>query len=436
MTREEIERIYCTLFQVFILESIWRSLNISHLPKISIMFNSPSKRPGFLLLFPNIFGFKGGMQVYSTFFLQALQHLYPHARYRVFLKYDRTSPPHIPVQPQTHFTCLGKFPRWLQSLLLLVSTIIAGIVERPHLVIATHLNYGIPCYWLKRLTGTPYWIVVHGLEGWDLAHPQRQQALRHADRVLAVSRYTRDRLLAEQNLDRDRVVILPNTILSEEFQPAPKPSHLLQRYGLTPEQPTILTVTRLGKSARYKGYDRLLQALVKIRQQMPNVRYILGGKGDDLPRIQNLVEKLGLQDCVTLAGFIADEELCDHYNLCDVFALPSTGEGFGIVYLEALACGKPVLGGDRDGTVEPLDYGKYGCLVNPEDTEAIADNLMAILQGTHPNRTLFKPEILRQKALERFDFPQFCQILAQHLESSRSFGDRPIWDEKKAIASS
>lgn len=314
---------------------------------------------------------------------------------------------------------MGKFPRWLQSLLLLSGTIILGILERPNLAIATHLNYGVACYWLKRLTGKPYWIVVHGLEGWDLVHPQRQRALRHADRVLAVSRYTRDRLLAEQNLDPDRVVILPNTILGNNFQIAPKPSYLLQRYGLTPEQPVILTVTRLGRSARYKGYDRLLQALVKIRHSIPEVRYILAGKGDDLPRIQDLVAKLGLQECVTLAGFIPDEELCAHYNLCDVFALPSTGEGFGIVYLEALACGKPVLGGDRDGTLEPLDYGKFGCVVDPEDTEAIADNLMAILQGTHPNRTLFKPEILRQKALERFDFPQFCRILERLLESSR-----------------
>ncbi|WP_204106538.1 MULTISPECIES: glycosyltransferase [Spirulina sp. CCY15215] len=383
------------------------------------MFNPLYRRSDLFLLFPNIFGFKGGIQVYSAFLLQALQNLHPHHRYRVFLKYDkprkRPFSSYVPVQAQTCFICFGKFPRWLQSLLMFVSTIIMGILERPRLIIATHLNYGIACYWLKRFTGTPYWIVVHGLEGWDLAHPQRQQALRSADRILAVSRYTRDRLLAEQNLDPDRVVILPNTILGDRFQPAPKPSYLLQRYGLTPNQPVIFTLTRL---AQYKGYDRLLHALVKIRRYFPDVHYILGGKGGDTLRIQALAQKLGLQNCVTLTGFIADEELCDHYNLCNVFALPSTGEGFGIVYLEALACGKPILGGDRDGTVEPLDYGKYGCLVNPEDTEAIADNLIAILQGTHPNRTLFDPEILRQKTLERFDFPQFCRILARLLKSS------------------
>ncbi|MGK7924214.1 MAG: glycosyltransferase [Spirulina sp.] len=385
------------------------------------MLNFPSKHLGFFLLFPNIFGFKGGEQVYSAFLLQALQHLHPHARYRVFLKYDKVTSPRIPVASQTRFTCLGKFPRWLQSLLMLGGTIIMGILERPRLVIATHLNYGIAGYWLKRFTGTPYWIVVHGLEGWDLVHPQRQRALRHADRVLAVSRYTRDRLLAEQNLDPDRVDILPNTILGDRFRIAPKPPHLLPRYGLSASQPVIFTLTRL---ARYKGYDRLLHALVKIRRHFPEVHYLLGGKGGDASRILALARELGLQDCVTLTGFVPDEELCDHYNLCDVFALPSTGEGFGIVYLEALACGKPVLGGDRDGTVEPLDYGKYGCLVNPEDTAAIADNLIAILQRTHPNRTLFEPEVLRQNALERFDFPQFCRILARLLESSRLVRDR------------
>ncbi|WP_228061036.1 MULTISPECIES: glycosyltransferase [unclassified Coleofasciculus] len=110
---------------------------------------------------------------------------------------------------------------------------------------------------------------------------------------------------------------------------------------------------------------------------------------------------------------VPDEELCDHYNLCYVFALPSRGEGFGIVYLEALACGKPILAGNQDGAVDPLVHGKLGCLVNPLDVDAIANNLILILQGTYPNPLMFQPELLRQETIKRFEVAHFCQILTQ-----------------------
>ena len=142
----------------------------------------------------------------------------------------------------------------------------------------------------------------------------------------------------------------------------------------------------------------------------------MAGKGNNIPHIEALVHQLNLQDCVTLTGFVPESELGDHYNLCDVFALPSRGEGFGIVYLEALACGKPVLAGNQDGAVDPLLNGEIGCLVDPNDVQAIAQNLTQILQGTYPNPVLYQPEILRQKTIENFEFAQFRQTLAKSLQ--------------------
>jgi glycosyltransferase involved in cell wall biosynthesis len=241
-------------------------------------------------------------------------------------------------------------------------------------------------------------------------------ALRHADRILAVSSYTRDRLLQEQNLDPDQVAILPNTFNPDRFQISAKPAYLLEQHGLQPEQPIILTINRLCSSESYKGYDRVLQALPQIRQIIPHVHYIIGGKGDDRPRIEQLIQQLQLQDCVTLAGFIPDSELCDYYNLCDVFAMPSKLEGFGIVYLEALACGKPTLGGDRDGAIDALCHGELGALVNPDDVGAIAKSLIQILQGIYPNPLIYQPETLRQKVINRYGFERFQQTLACHME--------------------
>ncbi|MDB9315089.1 glycosyltransferase [Spirulina sp. CS-785/01] len=372
----------------------------------------------FFLLFSNIFGFKGGIQVYSLHLLNTLQHFYPEAHYEIFLKYDR----HAVQTPQTHYHCLGKKPRWLQSLLLALYPLLRAIFHRPTLLITTHLNYGIAGYLLKRLLGVPYWVVVHGLEGWDLTHPLRVKALEQADRVIAVSDYTKSRLLQEQNLNPQQVTVLPNTFDHHSFKPAPKPQYLLNRYNLTPDQPILLTVTRLGRSATYKGYDQILHALVTLRKQIPNLHYLLVGKGDDTPRIQALIEQLHLQDCVTLTGFVPDEELCNYYNLCDVFALPSKGEGFGIVYLEALACGKPILAGNQDGSVDPLLHGKLGCLVHPDDLNSITHNLQQLLQRTHPNPILFQPEALRQAAIEHFGLPQFKNTLKTLISKQRLKG--------------
>ncbi|MBE9178887.1 glycosyltransferase [Oculatella sp. LEGE 06141] len=381
------------------------------------MLNKLAKPPHFFLLFPNIFGFKGGIQVYSAYLLEALQNLHPNAHYSVFLKYDADVSPGDSFLEQTTFHCFGRLPRWLQSLAMLLNIVLRGVWHRPKLLICTHVNYAVVGFWLKQVARTPYWVVIHGLEGWNIANRHQVRALQQADRIIAVSHYTRDRLIQEQRLDPQKVVVLPNTFDADRFQINAKPAYLLQEYSLTSTQPVILTVSRLGRFARYKGYDKVVQALPYIRQHIPQVHYLIVGKGDDRPRIEALIDQLNLQDCVTLAGFVADEQLSDYYNLCDIFALPSQGEGFGIVYLEALASGKPVLAGNRDGSSDPLASGKLGCLVDPDNIEAIAQTLVQILQGTYPNPQLYQPDLLRRKTVEAYEFPQFQSTLQQLLKT-------------------
>ncbi|MCC5647764.1 glycosyltransferase family 4 protein [Nostoc sp. CHAB 5824] len=374
----------------------------------------------FYLIFPNIFGFKGGIQVYSTFLLQALQDVYPEAQYDVFLKYDKhdlRQQQNLQFLTSTKFHYFGDSPRLLQTILFATKIIIWAIFQRPTVVISTHVNYATACYVLKLLTGIPYWVVAHGLEVWEIENKATKLAFQKADRIVSVSNYTRQRLLEEKNIDSEKIVLLPNTFDANQFKINPKPPYLLKRYNLTDEQPVILTVTRMGRMAKYKGYDQILHALLKVRLHVPNVHFILAGKGDDLPRINALVTSLNLEDCVTIAGFVPDEELCAYYNLCDVFALPSKGEGFGIVYLEALACGKPVLAGNQDGSIDPLAEGKLGCLVDPDNVEEIADNLIQILQGDYSNPVVYQPEYLQQRTIEAFDFSQFRASLAKLVDS-------------------
>jgi len=253
----------------------------------------------FHLWVPNLFGFKGGIQVYSAFFLQALQSLYPQAQYDVFLKHDVQATSDIRYLPQTRFHFTGAAALKIRTLIFSTQIISTGLQERPDLIITTHLNFTVAAYWLKRLTGIPYWTVAHGIEAWDIKNATIKTALQHADKILAVSRYTRDRLLQEQNLDPNKVFILPNTFNPNHFKRALKPIYLLEKYHLKPEQPILLTVSRLAAAERYKGYDQILRTLPQIRQVIPDVHYIIVGKGNDLPRIEQLIARLELQDCVT-----------------------------------------------------------------------------------------------------------------------------------------
>lgn len=366
---------------------------------------------------PGIFGFKGGIQVYSGFFLNALQSLSSQSRYEVFLKNDTRALPNFLSHTKFHFA--GSVPLAWRTPVFVAQIVGLGLLQKPNLVISTHVHFAVAAYWLKQVAGIPYWVVAHGLDAWYIKRQDLQKALHHADRILAVSGYTRDRLLDEQNLDPARISVLPNTFDASCWSIAPKPQHLLKRYGLTAEQPIILTVARLDRQDRYKGYDQILQVLPKIRRHIPNVHYILVGKGDDRSRVEQLVTQLNLQENVTLAGFVPDHELCDHYNLCDVFAMPSKGEGFGIVYLEALACGKPTLGGNKDGAIDALCQGELGALVDPDDLDAIAKTLIQILQGTYSNPLMYQPELLREKVIDFFSVERFNKTLGELIKSSK-----------------
>jgi glycosyltransferase involved in cell wall biosynthesis len=370
------------------------------------------------LWFPNIFEFKGGIQVYSNFLLEALEILDFNVEYEVFLKHDRglslDSDSLMDMDAQFHFA--GAWPLSLRTPAFVAQVIGNAFKQRPDLILSTHLNFTIAAYWLKHWLGIPYWTIAHGIEAWDIQRPALKKALHYADRILAVSNYTRDRLIQEQHLDPDKISILPNTFDPDRFAIAPKPHYLLKRHNLTPDQPIILTVSRLSRSEPYKGYNRILESLPQIRERIPNIHYIIVGKGDDRSRLEQYIHQNQLQDCVSLTRYIPDSELCDYYNLCDVFAMPSKGEGFGIVYLEALACGKPVLAGNQDGAMDALCQGELGALVDPDDIDAIAQTLIAILQKQYPHPLMYQPDALRQKVIDTFGFEHFQTTLSSYLE--------------------
>jgi len=385
---------------------------------------------------PNIFEFKGGIQTYSGFLLRGIQELRPDLQLEVFLKHDRRTVGQDLLQPRTRFHFGGHWPLKVRTWGY-VAQLLYGVMairfrapiravhrSPPDLIIATHTNFAPLAALIKRWWGIPYWAVAHGIEVWDVTDRRLIASFAQADRLLAVSHYSRDRLLAEQpTINPARVTVLPNTFDANLFYPAPKPPTLLHRYGLTPQQPVILTVARLDQSQAYKGYDQILRALPQVRRVLPDVHYLLVGKGNDRPRIEQLIVDLDLEGAVTLAGFVPDAELAAHYQLCDLFAMPSRGEGFGIVYLEAIATGKPTLGGNQDGAIDALRGGELGVLVDPDDVGAIAQTLTAILTQTYPHPRLYNPAALRAGVIQAYGYSAFKQNLAAQLFSPWGSGE-------------
>lgn len=269
--------------------------------------------------------------------------------------------------------------------------------RRPTLIVCGHVNFGPLALALHHALGIPYVLLAFGIDvglhlsRWEL------RALRGARAVWSISRWTRRRVLA-CGVAEENVRILPVTFQETAFDVGPASAVLRARHSIGPNDKVILTVGRLDSRERYKGYDKVLMALPAVHRAVGPVRYLIVGQGDDIARLRALAAQLGVDEQVTFCGFVSDLELADYYRLATVFAMPSVAEGFGIVFLEAMACGVPVLGGNKDGTTDALADGDLGLLVDPESTEAISDGLISLLACQGP-AMWFSPHDLRRRCL-------------------------------------
>ena len=188
----------------------------------------------------------------------------------------------------------------------------------------------------------------------------------------------------------------PSAVDGYIFHIKKKNEALVEKFGLA-GRPVILSIARLS-TPEHKGQDRVLKALPRVLEKVPNAIYLIVGSGNDERVDEVLGEHPELRKSVILAGPAPDNERVDYYNLGDVYVLPSKFEGFGIVFIESLACGVPVVASDAYGCREGLLGGDLGLLVPPDDLEAIADAIVEIL-GKNAPRTLYDREYLRERTL-------------------------------------
>ena len=357
-----------------------------------------------LYLFPQLALSSGGIQAVNEDTLRAVARVWPDARHRVLLFFNRSAPP-LPGGVGSKVRVLACGMRSRHLAVLRFAGVFAGLLaaRRPDLVVVGHAALA-PLAWLaQRALGIPYVVWAHGIEVWGLRAGLRAASLRYADRVVAVSRYTAGEIAALDPGLADRTVVVPNAV-ADRFRPGGGEA-LRRRLGLGGAR-VLLTVGRLSAAERYKGIDTVLHALPRVLARAPDVRYVVAGGGDDLPRLRALAARLGVAHATVFAGAPPDGDLPGYYDACDLFVMPSRREGFGIVFTEALACGKPVLAAAAGGAPDAVLDGRLGRLVEPGDADATAQAVLDFLSGGWPP-ALTDPARLRRTCLEHFGFPAF-----------------------------
>ena len=346
--------------------------------------------PNLLALVTDAYGGRGGIAQYNRDFFAALA----SAECKVVVL-----PRHAPdaeKSPNGIEQRPAKFGRLAYSW----SAAAEALRMKPDIVFCGHL-YMAPLAWLAaKLAGAKLVIQTHGIDAWPRPSGLVRGACERAAMILAVSRYTRAQVLDWAAIAPERVIVIPNTV-SDCFTPGDGAA--LRREWSLEGKKVLLTVGRMSASERYKGQDRVINALPSLIAAGLHVVYVIAGEGDDRLRLERLARQVGVSDCVRFVGALPRQTLIEAYRMADLFVMPSTGEGFGIAFLEAMACGTPALGLDVAGARDALSGGELG---QTADEQTFGSTLARIIVNAGPD-----PELLAGAVRQRFGRDRFANAV-------------------------
>ncbi len=235
-----------------------------------------------------------------------------------------------------------------------------------------------------------------------------------------MSEFTKQKIIDAHGVEPRKIKVFPNTIdpLYEPIKQSKSRKQLYDEYGIGVDTKVLLSACRLFSTERYKGYDRVIKALPEVKNRVGDLRYLIVGRGDkeELNRVKRLCDDSGVSEDVIIIGEVGEEVLKEFYAIADLFVLPSKGEGFGIVFIEALMEGNVVIGGRVDATKETLLNGELGILVDPDNTDEIASAISEVLCGECDSRYL-DHRSQRSLVLENYGFGVFKQRLHDIIQS-------------------
>jgi len=301
------------------------------------------------------------------------------------------------------------WPKWLLSLFYLYRTITRKRIE--HIIVGQVLPLGIIAYYVTRITKTPYTVFLHGMDFTYALRTKRKKRvtgkiLRQAAHIICASEFTaglaRD-FLGER--DAGKIEVVNPGIDADELGITHyelRIKRLREKYDLSGK----VILFSVGRLVKRKGFDKVIEAMPEVARSVPNLYYFLAGDGPDKKYLYDKAE--GVPNIFFL-GRADDETKWAWMNACDIFITPARRigddfEGFGIVYLEASLCGKPVIAGDSGGVRDAVKGAVSGILVDPENTERIADAIISLARDGNLRKRL--GEQGRERAISEFNWPK------------------------------
>jgi glycosyltransferase involved in cell wall biosynthesis len=366
-----------------------------------------------LLLLPGAFGPAGGLEMYNRLLIKALHAIAVErgGTCETLLLLDEES--HLdpryfePTLPRP-LAFGGSRPRFAAATIERVARL------RPDLIVFGHVNFS-PVALIARAMRprAAQWFVTHGIEVWRRMSPAQRLAVRTADRVLAVSDYTRSQLIRHNDVSRSLVGLQPcalDPIWAADFS-GQKP-----KTTPDPARPLLLTVARLAETERHKGIEQVIRALPAIAAKVPGIRYAIVGDGSDRGRLERAARDAGVAERVEFRGRVSPEALAEAYAESSLFVMPSAKEGFGIVFLEAALFGKPSIGGNHGGTPEVIVEGTTGRLVTYDDVAGFASTCVDLLADPAALATM--GAAAHRRLDELFTYPSFLRSLRAHVHAA------------------
>jgi phosphatidylinositol alpha-1,6-mannosyltransferase len=265
---------------------------------------------------------------------------------------------------------------------------------------------------LKRLRPKlRYGVVAYGIDVWDKLTKARDYSLRQADFVVSISEYTKQILIETDGVSADKIKLVPPS-LEEDLEIDSEMNSLIET-GLNSHKGsskiTLLSVCRLDESERYKGVDKVIEALPVVLEKYPQVQYFVIGGGSDLDRHKKLAQEKGVAESVHFLGAVDNTTLQDYYKKCDLFVMCSAREGFGIVYLEAMRYAKPVIAANSGGAPEVVKDRETGLLVEYGDVIQTAAAITELCSDAALRKKL--GDAGRERLKSNYTFAHFKQRL-------------------------